>query len=400
VFDQIRMPTSTTSTWPDPGTPDGADPPRLDTVAGSREDVRRLVHRQLGAALTTLPRMWRPGGERSPAGFSFTLRGDARASSPAQLTAEGTSARYGAIVALGACHLDVAGQRKVLAGQAPSAYVDELIGALTPASNPGDVAVTAWAAAATGAADLPRSLELLRAAVGRTGYIVEIAWALSAFTAALEQADAGRQRDRLLAAFSRSGQLFPHAVDVAKLPWYRRFLGCFADQVYPIQALARFHATFGDSDGLEAAERCARQICYLQGGAGQWWWHYDWRTGAVAEEYPVYAVHQNAMAPMALLDLAAAGGTLHDEPIRAGLRWLAFAPEIGGSLIDDRLGVTWRKVARRDSGKAVRGVRGAAIGLHRRARLGVLDMVFAPRGIDYETRPYELGWLLDAWMSR
>ena len=34
---------------------------------------------------------------------------------------------------------------------------------------------------------------------------------------------------------------------------------------------------------------------------GQWWWHYDVRDGSVVERYPVYSVHQHAMAPMALL---------------------------------------------------------------------------------------------------
>ncbi len=376
-----------------------AVPRRLSRVTGSREDIRRLVQGQLGAAMITLPRMWRQASD-SPGGFVFTLRGSARASIPSDLTAEGSSLRYGAIVALGTRHLDTAGQRKILAGQTASAFVDGLVDTLHPSSDPGDVAVVAWAAAASGATKLPRSLELLRDAVKGTQYIVEIAWAVSAFTAALEQADARKQRDRLLAAFSRPGQLFPHVTDVAKLSWYRRFLGCFADQVYPVQALARYHQAFDDSDALEAAERCARQICYLQGGAGQWWWHYDWRTGAVAEEYPVYSVHQNAMAPMALLDLAEAGGTLHDEAIRAGLRWLAFAPEIGSSLTDERLGVTWRKVARRDHRKAVRGVRGAAISVNKRARVDMLDVLFKPRAIDYETRPYELGWLLDTWMPR
>ncbi|MBL7501233.1 hypothetical protein I6A84_28965 [Frankia sp. CNm7] len=379
-------------------------PPRIEKVAGSRADIRAFLGGQLAAAVTTLPRMWRaaPEGsqEGSPEGFVFRLRGGSRATSARDLVAEGTSLRYGAIVALGARHLDEADQRGILAGQIAPAFVDQLVGALTPQTNPGDIAMVAWAAAAAGAESLGRSLDHLSQAADRATQIVPISWAVSAFTAAGDEKGAQAQRDRLLAAYSAPGQLFPHVTDVTTLPWYRRFLGCFADQVYPIQALARFHRAFGDPEALEAAERCARQICYLQGGAGQWWWHYDWRTGAVAEEYPVYAVHQNAMAPMALLDLADAGGTVHDEAIRAGLRWLAYSPEIGTTLVDERLGVTWRKVARKDRGKLVRGARGAAIGMNRRARLGALDVMFTPRAVDYETRPYELGWLLDAWLAR
>ena len=60
-------------------------------------------------------------------------------------------------------------------------------------------------------------------------------------------------------------------------------------------------------------------ICELQGPDGQWWWHYDTRTGKVVEGYPVYSVHQDSMAPMALLDLEDAGGPQHSEAITRGL---------------------------------------------------------------------------------
>ena len=91
--------------------------------------------------------------------------------------------------------------------------------------------------------------------------------------------------------------------------WLRGRIGSFADQVYPIQALARYHLAVHDDRALEIANSCAAQICRLQGDGGQWWWHYDARNGSVIEGYPVYSVHQDAMAPMALLDLFDAGGT-------------------------------------------------------------------------------------------
>ena len=33
------------------------------------------------------------------------------------------------------------------------------------------------------------------------------------------------------------------------------------------------------------------------------------------------------------------------------------------------------------------------------ARLGLLDRTFPPTVVDHECRPYELGWLLYAWLS-
>ena len=85
-------------------------------------------------------------------------------------------------------------------------------------------------------------------------------------------------------------------------------MGSFAAQVYPIQALARLHRSADDQEALAVANSVAAAICTAQGEAGQWWWHYDGRTGGVVEGYPVYSVHQHAMGPMALLDLAEAGG--------------------------------------------------------------------------------------------
>jgi len=37
---------------------------------------------------------------------------------------------------------------------------------------------------------------------------------------------------------------------------------------------------------LATAETVVGVICGAQGAAGQWWWHYDSRTGGVVEGYP------------------------------------------------------------------------------------------------------------------
>jgi hypothetical protein len=144
--------------------------------------------------------------------------------------------------------------------------------------------------------------------------------------------------------------------------------------------------------------RCADNFCRQQGPQGQWWWHYDRRTGRVVERYPVYAVHQDAMAPMALLALAAATGADYSEPIARGLAWLARSPELGGgSLIDDAADLIWRKVARREPGKLTRYAQAVVSSVHASMRVPGLDLVFPPAIVDYEDRPYHLGWLLYAW---
>jgi hypothetical protein len=174
-------------------------------------------------------------------------------------------------------------------------------------------------------------------------------------------------------------------------------VGCFADQVYPIQALARLHAETGDTEALRVANQVAAGICEAQGEHGQWWWHYDARSGAVVEGYPVYSVHQLSMAPMALLDLGEAGGDTHIAEIALGLGWMLERPESAESLIDEKLALTWRKVAREDPRKLVRGIKAVASRTGIGAGLGTLDRIYPAAAVDRECRPYELGWLLYAW---
>jgi hypothetical protein len=117
----------------------------------------------------------------------------------------------------------------------------------------------------------------------------------------------------------------------------------------------------------------------------------------------VYSVHQHAMGPMALLDLADAGGEAYLDAIRRGLRWLAGPPERRSGrpdpLVLDEPPITWRKVARADHRKIVRGLRAASTRIVPGARVAALDRVYPPGVVDHECRPYELGWLLYAWLS-
>jgi hypothetical protein len=194
--------------------------------------------------------------------------------------------------------------------------------------------------------------------------------------------------------------MFPHVLG-GRAGGFRAHASCFADLVYPIHALGRYAELFGDKEARDVALGCASAICARQGPDGQWWWHYDRRTGAVVERYPVYAVHQDAMAPMALFTLERAAAIDLRSPIARGLAWLARAPELGdGSLIDEGADLIWRKVARREPRKLSRYAQAAASRLHPALRTPGLDILFPPRAVDYEDRPYHLGWLLHAWPAK
>ncbi|MCA1439190.1 hypothetical protein I6F07_02935 [Ensifer sp. IC4062] len=317
---------------------------------------------------------------------------------------EGESLRYTAMVALGLSKLDETAQRQVLDGDTAADLARTAEAHAETTDDTGAIALAAWAAAEAGRFHASRLFRRLAALLASQSSVhtVNCAWAL---IAALAGRHFGETRDlatfaasRLLGGQSESG-LFPHMLPASINGRLRAHIGCFADQVYPIQALSRLHSAQGHPVAIAAAEACAARICALQGPAGQWWWHYDSRDGSVVEGYPVYSVHQHAMAPMALLDLREAGGSDHRLAIVRGLDWLDRHPEVLAPLIAYDKNVIWRKVARREPNKAVRAISAFTTALKPGMRLPWLDAVFPPSRADYECRPYELGWLLYAWLS-
>jgi len=368
---------------------------RLRLLGERDPESAALVRRLLRLSVRALPRA-QVDGE-----FVFTLSA-ARTPGGWQLRPRGTSLRYGAITALGLLRLPETAQRAVLAGENGHDLVGRLTKRLDETTSRGDVALLCWAAAEAGHGELPHALQRL-AEVDRRDDPVDVvaaAWVVTALVAARRHVDVERHlaaaRNRLLAA--RGVGVYPHMIG-GTTSWYRAHVGSFADQVYPVQALARLHGSADDPEALAAAGAVAAAICRAQGDAGQWWWHYDSRTGGVVEGYPVYSVHQHAMAPMALLDLADAGGQVYLEAVGRGLRWLARPTETSEDLVRDEPPVTWRKVARSDPKKVVRGLRAASTRLRPGMGLPVLDWMFRPGAVDHECRPYELGWLLLAWLT-
>lgn len=325
------------------------------------------------------------------------------------LTPEGLNLRYAAIVALGVQGHPEADQRAVLGGYTAAEFsgrtADLVVGG-TIATDLGAAALAVWAMAETStvSADHPLVTRLLADTErGVAAPTVDFAWTLTALLA-LEAhgsdpavaAATTMAAQRLMSAQGAHG-LFPHHLPTTELGRLRANVSCFADQVYPIQALARYAQAVGDQSALAAANRCARRIVELQGDAGQWWWHYDARTGDVIEALPVYSVHQHAMAPMVLLELHECGGDDHRDAVVRGLSWIFEHPESRESLLDPATGAIWRKVGRREPRKAARSIRAVSTSVRPGLTLRWLDRLFPAGPVDHECRPYELGWLLYAW---
>ena len=143
-------------------------------------------------------------------------------------------------------------------------------------------------------------------------------------------------------------------------------------------------------EASQNAMQCASAICRLQGPLGQWWWHYDSVTGRVVERYPVYSVHQHAMAPMALFAAQEACNADFHEQIYKGLAWIRGANELQQDIQDKSSGVIWRCIRPLKSTSYFRRV----------FDLGGQDRTIGTLRILHECRPYEFGWLVYAFAGR
>ncbi len=274
------------------------------------------------------------------------------------------------------------------------------------AADVGDAGLLAWLFAEVEPSELGACLTAVdlrsvfaKCQLVRSRHTMELAWFLTGVSKAVltdpsQRATLGSVAhaayNLLLENRGRSG-LFGHQRPGLGLKSWRGRIGSFADQVYPIYALTNFAKAFSVSEALDAATSCANGICHAQGPLGQWWWHYDSATGRVVQRYPVYSVHQEAMAPMALLEVGAASGQNMDHPTLKGLAWIFGENELQQDMRETQHGVVWRCVKFPSRAQMLRqevanwrkqGNEAAAV-----SGLTVLR----------ECRPYELGWLLFAF---
>lgn len=316
----------------------------------------------------------------------------------------GTSLRYTLMTWLGLARARAAGYEHAFdlkrIHQAVLGQLD------SPELEPGDLGLYLWADAR---AESGRGAELadrLAAALAAEGGLparegMELAWIVQGL--ALQSQDSGGDRfepalreavDFLLTQNQSRTGLFYHS----GTPGLRRRFPNFATQIYSVLALATVARLGLDERALPAARRAADQILALQLPDGGWPWLYDAETGRVVERYEIYSVHQHGMAPMALLDLAkAAGESRYADAAGRGLRWIHGENELGRPMIDERERLIYRSVRRRrprDRALLYANTAGARVlghpltGADRRPELNAT------------CRPYELGWLCEAWAGR
>ena len=245
------------------------------------------------------------------------------------------------------------------------------------------------------------------AAAPATGSM-QSAWILmGAVKAGLDAALLRRLYENLMQSYRPQARMF--VLGGGARSWRGRFqsvLGSFASQVYPLLALSVYGQSSGERRVLSTARAVADRVCELQGPAGEWFWIVDTRTSAVYLDYPVYSVHQDAMAPMGLLAAAEAlGDPRYVEHAARGVAYLFDYREARSQegFFDARTGLIRRAVVRdygEDPAGLPFGVSSAEMAWMRKAILpACLRGRLAPaEGFRFvtEARPYCLGWILHA----
>jgi hypothetical protein len=341
-------------------------------------------------ALRELPRMRREDGMYC----AEVLAGDA--------VQRGRSIRYSAIVALGLLRARAAAYRV-------DADLDSLVDLLMDSSRdssltPGDIGLLLWLERRAGcdrATELVAALERRLAGVGdlRSREVMEVAWiALGAAECVCGGVDGPAKRmlhaarTQLCSHNRGSSGLLRHR----EVGWRRRFPN-FATEIYGLLALSRI-ARLGDHGALAAAREVGDALLRLQRADGGWPWIFDATNGRIVEPYPIYSVHQDAMAPIGLFELYDVTG---DDRYRAaaarGVEWIYSQNELGVPMLDPDRRMLYRSIRRRapwDRIALYANTASACVGVSLWARWPTrLE-------INRTDRPYHLGWVLEAWCGR
>jgi hypothetical protein len=319
---------------------------------------------------------------------------------------ERLSPRYTMMTLLGLHRYERSGRRSTVA-IAP--VLNALLRDFGWIRNAGDLGLLLWTCAELVPERLPEVYRevgapgaLARFVDGRQGSTMEVAWYLTGIAncylaghgdlpGLAEQALAARQ---ILEGNCGVSGVYGHLSRSRSWAGFvRGRIGTFADQVYPTIAFARLSQALEDDQARQMALRTAERMCELQAPLGEWCWHYDSVSGRVVSRYPVYSVHQHAMAPMMLLAAGKATGCDFSEAIYKGLAWISGHNELHRDFVEPSLGLVWRSIYL-DSMDAYADAALRFLQL----RNGTAD---ARRlKVRYECRPYELGWLLYAFAGR
>ncbi len=223
-----------------------------------------------------------------------------------------------------------------------------------------------------------------------------LAWAMAAYLAGGEE---DQEKATALSRLAVEHYVHPgsglvrHTIAGVRKDW-----ASFAASCYMSYALLLLAEATGDAGARGNGLRIARSLVRLQGPQGQWPWFYHVPSGRVADYYPVYSVHQHAMAPFFLLPAIDGGYEEFREPLARGFRWILGQNELGLSMVEPERRVIWRCLMRPGSFPRLRRAARAARAAHGGALPRIEDG--SALLVNWECRSYELGWALWAFGGR
>jgi hypothetical protein len=309
----------------------------------------------------------------------------------------GSSLRYTLMVALGHHRAAAAGYDVSVPAGDLAACVLRQQHELTP----GDRGLLLWLLSRLGHDGAEPLAESMRSidATGLRGLAgMEIAWLVSGTSAAVA---AGLDAEPLMQSMvdilrsrrSTKSPLFRqtgHAAGRASLP-------NFATEIYSVLALAMHASSVNDTTSIRQARELADLLIELRDADRGWPWLFHADKGSVVERYQVYSVHQDAMAPMALFELAAAAGEIgYARAGVEGLPWCFGHNELQFNFYDGSKRFAHRAIKRggwADRAELWSNTALALSPMTKRLSLG-------SSAINTTCRPYHLGWILEAWAGR
>jgi hypothetical protein len=343
-------------------------------------------------ALQSLPAMRLPDGC-----FCFERRAGVTA-------ALGRSPRYTLMAELGLLRARAAGYELPFdVDELPAIDRRELdAGNLTP----GDIGLMLWIDARRGAGLGDELADRLDHALSASGGLparlgMELGWIVSglAHHAATGGSQTGARLltaalDQMLVRNRAANGLFRHF----GASGLRRRFPNFATQIYSVLALSTVARVGLDDRALDAARTTADVLIGHQLEDGGFPWLYDAERGTVVERYEIYSVHQDAMAPMALIELfEACGDARYLDAVAHGLRWIGGRNELGADMIDRQCGLVLRSIRRRRGPDRLwLGTKTAAS----LARMPTRGSTARLTELNPTDRPYHFGWVLEAWCGR
>ena len=367
---------------PPPASPAGIGRDRMSGVAPPPGTASALVE----FALESLPTLRRPSGLYC---YDRVFGDEAL---------RGESVRYSLMVLLGL-------QRATRAGMSVGVDVDGLYGLCLgqlPTFTAGDVGLALWATEDGRASAVPELLARVRTLLATDDDLdglvgMEVAWLAIGISQWAHEPGADEALSRVVAALRRRRAPSGLYVHDGRSASRSRFPN-FATEIYTVLALVSLARAGLDDDAREHAEILANLLVRFQDPDGGWPWLYDAERAEVVERYEVYSVHQDAMAPMAMLELSElTGDDSYATAAVRGLAWSRGHNELAFDLIDRDARFAHRSIRRKRPwdrvvlAANVAGARFAGRPLHRSGSF--LE-------VNRTCRPYHLGWMLEAWAGR